>query len=101
MIHPFFSLHILKHFGGELWESSSPEHWQVFFNSINGGLVPVQNALLNIILTGAPVSSIPLAEFRTQISANVLKGRSHFFLSSGYYLGISELTVVAEWCCPA
>lgn len=43
-------------------ESSSPEHWQIFLDSINGSLVPGQEASLNIVLTSAFVASVPLAE---------------------------------------
>lgn len=65
-----------------MWESSSLEHWQIFLNSINGSLVPRQDASLNIILTGAFIASIPWAEFRTQFSTNMVKVRSYslFFL---------------------
>jgi hypothetical protein len=64
--------------------------------------VPVQNALLNIILSGAFISSVPLAQdLQSQFPANMLKGEESFFpSSSGCYLGCSELRVVTEWCCP-
>lgn len=98
----FFPLHIWKHFGGELWESSSQEHWQIFLNSMSGSWMPGQNAWLSIILTGAFISSIPLAVWRTQFSANMFKHKKSLaFLSQGCYLGGSELRGVAESCCPA
>lgn len=77
-------LHIWKPFGGELWESSSPEHWQIFLNSINGSLMPGQNTWLNITLTGSFISSIPLAQVRTSFLQTCLNVKSHyfFFLSS-------------------
>lgn len=84
-----------------MWESSSLEHWQIFLNSINGSLVPRQDASLNIILTGAFIASIPWAEFRTQLSANMAKSKKLFFiLSPDCYLGNSELRVVTKWDCP-
>lgn len=38
------------------------QHWQIFLNSVNGSLAPGHNALLNIILSGAFIFSIPVAQ---------------------------------------